>query len=61
MDKKAQLKRAIRELVRAEIANSWKGASYAEDVPIIEDELRRARIRVSVLISQLKLQDSPEL
>jgi hypothetical protein len=47
-----KLKRAIRQLVLAEIADSWKGGGYPEDIPIIEEELRRARIRVSVIIAQ---------
>lgn len=49
-----KLKRAIRQLVIAEIANSWKGSAYAEDIPIIEEDLRRARIRVSVCIKEIK-------
>lgn len=46
------LKVAIRQLVRAEVAGSWKGSAYPEDVPLIEAELRAARIRVSVLIAR---------
>lgn len=49
----AQLKTAIRKLVLAEVADSWKGGGYPEDLPIIEEELRAARIRVSVLINRL--------
>lgn len=52
-DQKKQLKEAIRKLVRAEIANSWKDGEYPEDIPIIEKELTAARTRVSVLITQL--------
>lgn len=52
-DHRSALKRAIRQLVRAEIANSWKGAGHPEDVEIIEDELKSSRIRVTVLITQL--------
>lgn len=48
-----KLKYAIRQLVRAEIADSWKGGGYPEDIPIIEEEMRRARIRVSLLITRL--------
>ena len=50
-----QLKTAIRKLVRAEVADSWKGwkgGGYPEDIPIIEAELRECRIRVSVLIAK---------
>lgn len=56
---KEQLKRAIRVLVRAEIVNSWKGISPPEDHPIIEDELKSAKTRVSVLIARLELKDKP--
>ena len=47
-----RLKTAIRQLVRAEVADSWKGNGYPEDYPIIEAELRAARIRVSLFITQ---------
>jgi hypothetical protein len=33
-----KLRKAIRRLVRAEIANSWKGGAYKEDVPIIKED-----------------------
>lgn len=46
-----KLKKAIRQLVRAEIADSWKGGGYKDDIPIIEEELRECRIRVSLLIT----------
>ena len=52
-EQKKQLKEAIRKLVRAEIANSWKGGEYPEDIPSIEKELTAARTRVSVLLTQL--------
>lgn len=48
-----KLKRAIRKLVLAEIANSYKGGGYKEDIPLIEEELKAARIRVSVIIAQM--------
>lgn len=50
---KASLQEAIRRLVRAEIADSWKGGGYPEDIPIIEEDLRRARIRVSGLLTRI--------
>lgn len=54
------LRYAIRQLVRAEVADSWKGGGYPEDVPLIEEELRRARIRVSVLIARSTSPINPE-
>ena len=54
-----QLKVAIRKLVLAEIADSWKGSGYLGDIPIIEEELRTARIRVSVLIERLVNKETP--
>ena len=52
-DQAAQLKRAIRVLVRAEIARSWKGSQPVEDHEIIDSELKAAKTRVSVLIHRL--------
>lgn len=46
------LKVAIRRLVLAEIANSWKGGGHPEDIPIIEEDLRVARIRVTSLLNK---------
>ena len=46
------LKVAIRKLVLAEIANSWKGGGHPEDIPIIEEDLRNARIRVTALLNK---------
>jgi hypothetical protein len=53
-----QLKTAIRKLVLAEVADSWKGAGYPEDILILEEELRAARIRVSVLIQRFTVKES---
>ena len=46
------LKVAIRKLVLAEIANSWKGGGNPEDIPIIEEDLLNARLRVTSLLNK---------
>jgi hypothetical protein len=54
-----KLRRAIRRLVRAEIANSWKGGGDPEDIPVIGEELHAAKTRLSVLITQLTKPEDP--
>lgn len=51
-NKAAALRYAVQQLVRAEVADSWKGGGRPEDVPVIEEELRRARTRVLILIAR---------
>lgn len=48
-----ELHRLIRSLVRAEVADSWKGGGYPDDIPIIEGELKAARIRIKLYINRL--------
>lgn len=54
MNQKAvdKLKQAIRKLVMAEIANSWRGGGCPDDIPIIEQELLAARLRVHVILAR---------
>lgn len=47
------LKAAIKNLVSAEVANSWKGAGDPADIPFIEADLRAARTRVETYINKL--------
>lgn len=54
VEEETKLKRAIRILVRAEIADSWKGGGRPEDIPIIEQELKSARCRVAVLLARMR-------
>lgn len=49
----AQLKRAIRQLVRAEVALSWIGSQPPADHEIIKMEHRSATSRVNLLIARL--------
>lgn len=51
-DEAVDLRRIVRKLVRAEIAASWKGGAHPADMPIIEDELRAARIRFSLFVTR---------
>lgn len=39
----ATVKRLVKALVEAEIANSWKGGGFPEDIPAIEFNLKLAR------------------
>ena len=48
-----QLKDAIRRLVRAEVADSWKGAGDPDDIPLIKEDLRRAKVRVLALLARM--------
>jgi hypothetical protein len=54
-----QLKKAIRILVRAEIANSWIGSQSKEDHEIIKDELKSAKARISAIISRMTEKETP--
>lgn len=47
------LQRAIRALVKAEIADSWKGGGYPDDIPIIEEELLDAKRALTQLLDDL--------
>lgn len=49
----ATLRRAVQRLVAAEIANSWKGAGYVEDIKPIERELAVARKRYESALGAL--------
>ncbi|TXH49672.1 MAG: hypothetical protein E6Q97_22175 [Desulfurellales bacterium] len=48
-----KLRELIRRLVLAEVANSWSGSAAREDQPIIAEDLRRAKIRLSLFITEL--------
>ena len=47
----ANIKRAIRRLIRAEVDDSWKGGGDPIYIPDIEKELRSARASLSNLLS----------
>lgn len=38
-----KLKAVVRRLVRAEVADSWKGGGDPSDIPAIEQELKQAK------------------
>ena len=46
----SSLKRAIQSLVKAAIADSWKGAGDPADIPLLEAELACANLRVQSLL-----------
>lgn len=48
-----ELKKAIRRLVLAERADSWKKAGPPGDIEIIEETLRRKKARLASYISKL--------
>lgn len=48
-----ELKKAIKLLVKAEIANSWAGTRSAEETPSLLAEVHAARARVDALINNL--------
>ncbi len=52
------LRYVVRQLVRAEIAASWKGSAHVEDIKIIEDELKAARIRFSLAVTTMTVKES---
>jgi hypothetical protein len=47
------LRRAVRQLVRAEIAYSWRGnLTDRDDIFLVEQELKSAKARFGILLSQ---------
>jgi len=54
-----QLRAAVRKLVRAEIADSWKGGGYPEDMPIIEADLIVARAQFDAILHSLTTDCEP--
>lgn len=59
-DQAAQIKRAIRQLVRAEVAYSWIGSAPACDHEIIESERKAALARVSQLVARVTVKGEPK-
>ncbi len=53
MSATTQLKRAVARLIRAEVANSWRGGGYSEDIPAIEKELKSARTNYNTKLDTL--------
>lgn len=48
------LKKAVRQLVRAEVAHSWKGAlTESIDAELVDEELKSSRIRLGGIIARL--------
>lgn len=48
-----RLRRAVRELVRAAVDNSWKGSGDPDDIPLIEAEYERAQRACAALIADV--------
>lgn len=47
------LQSAIRALVKAEVADSWKGGGYPGDITISKQELRDAKLALNQLLDDL--------
>lgn len=54
-----KLQRLIKNLVQAEIADSWKGGGDLADIPIIEAELLLAKSRLAQYLLQLQIPKPP--
>jgi len=53
-----EIRHAIRELVRAEIASSERGMRLPEEHPLITERVNYARLKVNTLLAmQLKAQE----
>lgn len=44
----------VRELIEAEITNSWKGGGDPQDTPEIEADLVKARIKLATYLDHLE-------
>jgi alanine-alpha-ketoisovalerate/valine-pyruvate aminotransferase len=53
MQERKRLMRAIKNLVKAEIENSWKGGGNPDDIPAIENRLKRAQYHMLRTINEL--------
>jgi len=54
-----ELRAAVRKLVRAEIADSWKGGGYPEDMPLIAADLIVARLQFDNILHSLTTDCEP--
>lgn len=50
---KRAIQRAVRQLVKAEVNDSWKGGGNPADIPIIEMELKETKARFHRLLNRL--------
>lgn len=51
-EESVEIKKAVRRLVRAEIAHSWKGTlTDPLDIEIVEDDLKSAKAKLANLLS----------
>ena len=46
------MRNCIRRLVKAEIANSWKGCGNPADIPAVEKELKLAKAALNRAIAE---------
>lgn len=44
----------IHKLIQAEVTDSWKGGGDPQDIPIIEAELKIARLQVKKYLQELQ-------
>lgn len=50
---RAVLRQIIRRLVRAEVAESWKGSGPFEEYPLLEAETRAAKRELRVFLNRI--------
>lgn len=48
------LRRAVRRLVQAEVANTWKGGGDPADIPLVERELKAARKHYETVLKRIE-------
>lgn len=50
-----EIRAAVKRLIDAEVADSWKGGGDPADIPYIEQELEIARMKFDSLMGKLEL------
>lgn len=50
-----EIRAAVKRLINAEVADSWKGGGDPADIPYIEQELEIAQMKFDALMGKLKL------
>lgn len=55
----ARIKRAVTRLIKAEVADSWKGGGDPNDIPAIEAELKLARKHFDEVLREATTHPTP--
>lgn len=50
-----RLRKAVKKLIKAEVADSWKGGGYVEDSPTIKAELVMAKAEFEKALDALRI------